>query len=190
MTFRTPTIGNMTFRPAARCGLDVGGNLRHLVGSAWSGGIYLSIAGRFGRGFLIWVKEGSLPGGRREREMFRVGVPPTARRRAATTGPAWSGCLAYRVFGESFHRHVIVITPSRHGPCDLPSSSGASSEGDSVLGSVFKGPGSALEDAIRFSEMGDCGQRRKKRNLASKKQRDSPKSAQAACPGDISKKGE
>lgn len=115
----------MTFRPAARCGLDVGGNLRRLVGSAWSGGFYLSIAGRFGRGFLIWVKEGSLPGGRREGEMFRVCFPPTARRRAATTGHAWSGRPAYRVFGESFRRHVIVITPSRHGSCDLSSSSGA-----------------------------------------------------------------
>ena len=102
---------NMTFRPAARCGLDVGGNLRRLIGSAWAGGISIPIAGRFlrrfrsrfeGRRFRGTSGEypGALPGGRREREMFRVGVPPTARRRAATTGLAWSGRLAYRALGE------------------------------------------------------------------------------------------
>ncbi len=180
----------MTFRPAARCATDAGGNLRHLIGSAPAGGFYRSIAGRFLRRFrsrfegrrfrrvlpgafpgtLPGALPGIIPGGRREREMFRVGVPPTARRRAATTGQAWSGRLAYRALGERCCRHVIVITPARHGPCALSSSSGVSFEAVSTLGSVFNGPGSALEDAIRFSEMGDCGQRRKKRNPASGKQ--------------------
>ena len=155
MTFRTPTIGNMTFRPAARCGLDVGGNLRHRIGSAWSGGIYLSIVGRFGRGFRDWVAGEwipgslmeSLPGGGGKERCFGGFALPTARRRAATTGPAWSGCPAYRAIGERCHRHVIVITPSRHGPCDLPSSSGALSGRGldfSFLNSAFVAHGSGL----------------------------------------------
>lgn len=133
------TNGNMTFRPAARCGLDAGGNLRHLVGSAWSGGIYESIAGRFGRSFKDWVA-GLIPGGRREGEMLRGFVSPTARCRAATTCSAWSGCVTHRAIGERCHRHVIVITPSRPGPSALSSSSGAWLEG----GAVFSFLNSAL----------------------------------------------
>ncbi len=209
MTIRIQTLSNMTFRPAARCATDAGGNLRRLIGSAPAGGFSISIAGRFLRRFrsrfegrrfrrvLPGTFPGTLPGalpgafpGGAERKRDVSGLcsadcaPPGGDDRSCMVRPP---CLSGA--RGKMPRHVIVITPPRHRPCDLSSSSGASSEGDSVLGSVFNGSGSALEDAIRFSEMGDCGQRRKKRNLASRKTVRFPKSAQNARPGDISKKG-
>ena len=128
---------NMTFRPAARCGLDVGGNLRHRIGSAWSGGFYLSIAGRFLRRFRDWVAgewfPELLPGGAERKRDVSGWCSADC---APPGGDDWS-CMARPpcLSGArgKMPRHVIVITPPRHGPCDLPSSSGALFAGDSVL---------------------------------------------------------
>ena len=163
MTFQTPTIGNMTFRPAARCATDAGGNLRRLIGSARAGGVSIPIAGCFLRRFRSRFE------GRRFREMLPGALPgalPGSLPRKLPEGAerwrdvsGWCSADCAPPGGDDrscmvrppclsgargkMPRHVIVITPPRHGPCDLSSSSGASSEGDSVLGSAFDCPGSA-----------------------------------------------
>ena len=147
MTFINMTIDNMTFRPAARCGLDAGGNLRRLVGSAWSGGIFISIAGRFGRCFRDWVAgewfpgewfpgslTGSLPGGaERRRDVSGSGsadcAPPDGDDRSGMVRPPCpSGARGKMPSPRDCHHNAVA------GPCVHSSSSGALFAGDSALG--------------------------------------------------------
>ncbi len=104
----------MTFRPAARCATDAGGNLRHLIGSAWAGGVSKPIAGRFLRRFRSRFE------GRRFREMLPGALPGNIRGRFRGRfrgGGEKESCfgLVFRRLRAAGRRRQVM-----HGPVALP----------------------------------------------------------------------
>ncbi len=105
---------NMTFRPAARCATYAGGNLRHLIGSSWAGGVSKPIAGRFLRRFRSRFE------GRRFREVLPGALPgalPGNIRGRFRGGGEKESCfgLVFRRLRAAGRRRQV-----RHGPAALP----------------------------------------------------------------------